>query len=74
MNWLLGKECLQLLTQRRDSKVGGSEVQAKGPSINDVELQRGRGVAKYMTIVLIGCVSGTVKRGGGGVQKCGKYA
>ena len=42
----------------------------KGPSINNVTLVRGAGgLAKNVTIVLIGCVTGTVTRREGGVQE-----
>ena len=36
-----------------------------GPSINDVMHLRGEGVGQNVTIVLIGCMNGTVTGGGG---------
>ena len=44
-----------------------------GPSINDVP-KTGMGLAMKMTRVLIGCVSLTVKRGRGWVQKSQNFA
>ena len=50
--------------------LGGGHVRSapKGPSIKDVTHKRGEGVVQNVTIVLIGCVNGTVTRGSKNVK------
>ena len=57
----------EVVSQDHDDLRGG-DAEAEEPSIDDVT-----GVAKNMTILLIGCVTGTVTKEKG-VQKCGKFA